>query len=581
MIIRCLRLSFTLALMASMPPADSPRPCESAPASPVLAEASDSGEGPIEIAPGVWWVGCRLPDDRFQCHSYYLREGDQGVLIDPGSPLTIETTLAKVASIDGLEAIRYLVCHHSDPDIAASLPLLSQRLERPDVQVVTEWRAQALLHHYGHRFSYYLVEQNGWRLPLTPERSLEFQLTPYLHFPGAIVSYDTATQVLFSSDLFGGFVPDSSVLICDDVDMIVRNTAPFHQHYMPSTELLAAGLTRIQQRWSAIALIAPQHGHLVPAALVEPVIERIKRLQCGVFALADADMDLRHLLEIARIRSNLLEVVLAQAHPAQLLQSLRQLLQRLHGVEDCRLSIELPDHGWTSWGSSLSEPTPGSPPAGWVSVRLGDDPPAVLSILPREGEQPDSELLHMLIGLAPSLQPWIDAVVQGHSEALQIDALQRQAFSDPLTGLGNRRALQEQAPVRDYALLSFDIDHFKRVNDTCGHSAGDAVLCRVADVLLRSVRVDDRVYRLGGEEFLVVLPHCEERVALAIGDRVRDQVRALDLAGLTPTGRVTISAGLFVSDPHRPRPFEAALAAADEALYLSKTQGRDRMTVAC
>ncbi len=346
------------------------------------------GDDPIELAPGVWWVGRRLPDDRFQCHSYYLRQGDQGVLIDPGSPLTIETTLAKVARIDPLDAIRFLVCHHSDPDIAACLPYLSGRLQRPDVQVVTEWRARALLRHYGHRFSYYLVEQHGWRLPLGPDRALEFQLTPYLHFPGALVSYDTSTSILFSSDLFGGFVPDASTLIGDDVDTIIRGATPFHQHYMPSTELLAAGLTRIQHRWPRIAMIAPQHGHVVPSALVAPVFEQLKQLECGVFALADADIDLTRLLRIAEARTSLINLVLAHSDPSQLLLSLRTQLQRIQEVVDCTLAIELSGQGWIRWSGSTPEPTPAPPPEGWVRVPLGEDPPAVLSLQLREDHPP-------------------------------------------------------------------------------------------------------------------------------------------------------------------------------------------------
>ncbi len=154
--------------------------------------------------------------------------------------------------IGSVDAIRYLVCHHADPDIAASLPFLSARLTREDVEVVTEWRAAALLKHYGHRFPYYLVEEHDWVVPLAG-RELQFQLTPYLHFPGAMVSYDTLTRTLFSSDLFGGFVPDNDVLVSDDVDYIIENARPFHQHYMPSHDLLNAGLTRIQQRWPDIA----------------------------------------------------------------------------------------------------------------------------------------------------------------------------------------------------------------------------------------------------------------------------------------------------------------------------------------
>ncbi len=134
--------------------------------------------------------------------------------------------------------------------------------------------------------------------------------------------------------------------------------------------------------------------------------------------------------------------------------------------------------------------------------------------------------------------------------------------------------------MSDYALLSLDIDHFKLVNDSCGHAAGDAVLRKVAEVMLRSVREEDRVYRLGGEEFLIVLPQIDADAARAIGERIRAQVKSLDLQGLAPGGQVSISAGLYVSDPDEPIDFPVALALADGALYLSKEQGRDRLTLA-
>jgi len=159
-------------------------------------------EEPLEIAPGVWWVGVRLAQDNFQCHAYFIANGSEGVLIDPGSPLTIEGTLAKLRRITDLDAIRWIVCHHCDPDICACLPRLSEVLQRPDVQVVTEWRANALIRHYGHRFSSYLVEEHGWCLPLAGDRRLDFQLTPYLHFPGAMVSYDTFSHTLFSTNVY-------------------------------------------------------------------------------------------------------------------------------------------------------------------------------------------------------------------------------------------------------------------------------------------------------------------------------------------------------------------------------------------
>ncbi|WP_322758444.1 diguanylate cyclase [Synechococcus sp. CBW1107] len=543
-------------------------------------EPADCSDAPIELAPDVWWVGRRLPDDRFQCHAYYLRNGNNGVLIDPGSPLTIETTLAKVARIDDLSAIRYLVCHHCDPDIAAALPMLSERLSRPDIQVVTEWRAMALLRHYGHRFDYYLVEEQNWRLPLEGDRALEFQLTPYLHFPGAMVSYDTASRILFSSDLFGGFVPDAANLICRDLDVLIASAKPFHQHYMPSTELLSAGLTRVQQRWPQIAMIAPQHGHVVPGPLVEEAFSRLKALECGIFALADADIDLKRLLRIAEARSRLFQVLLSQAAPTQMLVTLKLVLQRIRGVRDCVLSIDLPDQGWTSWSGTPPEPRLEGPPPNWEQVELSTQPPTKLSLLIDDQIPVDEDVLRMLKDITPSLQSWIDGVVEEHQDHLRMLELRQQATTDPLTGLTNRRALEDDQPSGAYALLSFDIDFFKRINDSFGHAAGDQVLKKVAAVMTKAVREGDAVYRLGGEEFLVVLPQIDPAMALGIGERIRSQVKVLDLQGLAPDGGVTISAGLFVADPDQPLPFDAALAMADGALYLSKEQGRDRLTVA-
>ena len=72
-----------------------------------------SNSGPVEVAEGVWWVGTRLDNDSFQCHAYLIDNGDRSVLLDPGSPLTIEATLDKVARVTSLDSIKYLVCHLS------------------------------------------------------------------------------------------------------------------------------------------------------------------------------------------------------------------------------------------------------------------------------------------------------------------------------------------------------------------------------------------------------------------------------------------------------------------------------------
>ena len=538
-----------------------------------------SHDGPVEIASGVWWVGTRLADDSFQCHAYYLDNGDRGVLVDPGSPLTIEDTLAKIEQIADISSIRYLVCHHPDPDIAASLRDLSDLLTRDDVEVVTEWGAQALLKHYKHRFDYYRVEEHDWRVPLAAGRSLEFQLTPYLHFPGAMVSYDTGSATLFSSDLFGGFVPDSAILVSHDLDYIIDAARPFHQHYMPSTELLTAGLTRIQQRWPNIAQIAPQHGHVIPGEIVDAAFAALKGIDCGVFTLADADIDLKRLLRISEAKVRITEALLTIAEPMSLVSAMNSILAGTHEARDCSLFIDVPDQGWTMWGLGSGKALLREPPEDLPTIELPGTPAALLSIRTPDDIPPDEDLMRMLQDMASTVRPAVDEYLEHVRESKRSAAFRAESLTDPLTGLGNRRALEGQAPTGDYSLISLDLDHFKAVNDGFGHSAGDTVLTRVADVLTTCVRDGDRVYRLGGEEFLVCLPSAGEAHAVAIAERIRATVKALDLAGLAPGGHITVSEGVAGAENADAGEFALVLQAADGALYQSKETGRDKVTV--
>ena len=201
-----------------------------------------NGDETIEIAPRVWWVGAPLAGDPFQCHCYLVEQGDQSVFIDPGSRLTWPKTLEKIRSIMDPGQIRYLVCHHQDPDITACLPELRTVIDRDDLTIVTHWRTQALLKHYGLSVQYYLVDEHDWKLPLQ-DRTLEFVFTPYAHFPGAFCTYDPESTILFSSDLFGGFTSEFSLLAEDET--YFEAMQPFHEHYMPSRDILDYALVSL------------------------------------------------------------------------------------------------------------------------------------------------------------------------------------------------------------------------------------------------------------------------------------------------------------------------------------------------
>ena len=129
------------------------------------------------------------------------------------------------------------------------------------------------------------------------------------------------------------------------------------------------------------------------------------------------------------------------------------------------------------------------------------------------------------------------------------------------------------------ACLLLDIDHFKRINDTHGHAAGDAVLRQLADLLKRASRVEDLVFRYGGEEFAAVLPNATARAAAQIADRIRNLVEKYTFLWENRTIPVTLSIGAASlnggeSDSQR------LIQAADAALYQAKQSGRNRVVVA-
>ena len=165
------------------------------------------------------------------------------------------------------------------------------------------------------------------------------------------------------------------------------------------------------------------------------------------------------------------------------------------------------------------------------------------------------------------------------TRAPDLDDLQRLASVDPLTGLANRRGGGEDISAeisrarRQNSALScvlLDIDHFKDVNDTFGHQAGDHVLREISSLLRRTVRAYDILIRWGGEEFLVILPGVELEQASKLAERIHNAVEALPLTGI---GGVTVSGGVAALGTDYS--FEAMFEAADRRLYSAKAAGRN------
>lgn len=162
----------------------------------------------------------------------------------------------------------------------------------------------------------------------------------------------------------------------------------------------------------------------------------------------------------------------------------------------------------------------------------------------------------------------------------KISKLREDAETDPLTRLANRRSLDaalehHRQTGTSFSIISVDIDRFKRVNDTYGHDAGDVVLQMLAQEMMQASRHLDLPCRVGGEEFLILLPRTDKALAAQVAERLRLRIAAVDF---TTVGHITISLGV-ASWPEDDTDIGAVLKYADLMLYQAKHNGRNRVEV--
>jgi diguanylate cyclase (GGDEF)-like protein len=548
---------------------------------------SQAARHAVEVSSRVWWVGDVLEDDPFQCHAYLIEAGERSVLIDPGSSLTIDATLRKVEEVVPLDSIATIVLHHSDPDICDSLHVLADRLHRPDLTVITEWRAALLLRHMAVRFPFVSIEELEWRFDLRDGRVLQFLLTPYLHFPGAFVTYEPVSASLFSSDLFGGF--NRAHRLWAEAERDFEDLRQFHEHYMPSREILMAGLATISARFPHLDCVFPQHGYLIPHRLVASMFEQLGKLECGVMLASRSDAHLAQLLAAAAGVRRIEEILGSDRQLGTMLADIGEELGQLVPLEEFWAEVGRGDtvvriDAAHSDGVQATCWTAADDGVAVIVLPHGHDVWNVAIVL-RTGRPwaPSAELTALLAMLTLPVRHVAAEFMRDWQSRGRERVLREVAVSDPLTGLPNRRGLDElELDNVHRAVLMIDIDHFKDVNDRFGHAVGDSVLRELASVLAGAVRHQDTVVRYGGEEFVAVV-ELDDGVggvpgAMAVANRIRLAVHTLDLTALGVDRPITVSIGAAVFDG-RLSSLHAAIDEADSALYQAKAAGRDRSVV--
>jgi len=574
----------------------------------------------VQLAERVWWVGCYQPAAKLQGNAYLIEQGEQSVLIDPGSRLTFEETLCKIEQIVPFDHIRWFICHHQDLSVTSSLPLIDARVKRDDACIVSHGRAAEMIRHYGLELPVWLVEDNQWQLQLS-DRLLHFIFSPYAHFPGAFCCFDSATGTLFSGDLFAGYREGGS--LCATNEGCFETIRPFHEHHFPGREVLNQALSRIEKY--PIEMIAPQHGHVLPESLVENVIHQLKGLECGLYLMAEKDTDVQRLSRLNAMLKDITSTMVISRDFREIADRLLAILKRVMPAESLEFYVQLADdtvlhlapesryrgvaasppqqvskmfgvsrEGWQKRMESCFKPIVLKRTRGTADLQLmllplfkGKDEwmygVVVISVM--EKIELDTHICQMMEQMSAALQVAVERETIYRSIELERQKFYERSIRDPLTGLFTRFYMEDTLrrlfEIHDrsggtpVALAMLDVDHFKQVNDRYGHVRGDEVLCRVAHIIQADARAGDLPVRLGGEEFgLIVVGEPAVEIA-SVAERLRQKIASTRFKGTFSGLRVTISLGTALRLVGESIP--GFIERADLALYQAKSQGRNRV----
>ncbi len=230
----------------------------------------------VEIAPGVYWVGFYDPNSLLPCNPYLLVDGEEAVLIDPGSVPHFPIVATKVVSTVKPAQVSTMIVQHQDPDLCGALPVLEELIGTDRLRIAAHSTAIYLITYYGIRSPLYAVDQNEFQLTFGAGRRLRFIHLPNLHAPGAIATYDEQTRTLFSGDLFGGLATEWTLYARAKAK---EGMCDFHRRLMPCQELLRRGLERL--KGLEIDLIAPQHGSIITKGQIADYFDTLWNLKCG------------------------------------------------------------------------------------------------------------------------------------------------------------------------------------------------------------------------------------------------------------------------------------------------------------
>lgn len=496
----------------------------------------------VEIAKDIYWVGGNDQDGGLHCNPYLIVDGEEAVLIDPGSVLDFEYVFENVCSIVPLEKIKYVILHHQDPDFCASVPLFEQKGAK--FKIVTHWRTQTLVKYYGIKSEYYIVNNNEFKLTLKSGRVLGFVPTPYLHFPGSIATYDYNSKILFSSDLFGAFSYEWSLFAADGY---MEKMKAFHEHYMPSNDILRPVMEVLLGM--DISMIAPQHGSIIKDNVIK-YIKALRDLQCGSF-LNPIKKDIAKSGGYKFICSSVLKRYASIFNKEEVLE----VIQDMDITLDENMGIT--DYNYTSnvlW-NLLFQKVLVKKGMQWLLViepfvqtlaKEYDLPvPEVFETNLKKAEEravnlnKENELLKEInLRLEKGLKDAEDKLIRCQTTGLYNYNFFKNYLSDEIRGLLSEEF--EQNP----ALIIISIDNLEKIRYSYGDSEVETILKNIAYILESISEGNEIFFRLDGASFACYVPNTTKENAVNFAEKIRNSIAASQKF----IEKITVSLGVICLD---------------------------------
>jgi diguanylate cyclase (GGDEF)-like protein len=496
----------------------------------------------VEIAPGSYWLGAPELGVGLNCNAYLIvDESGEALFIDPGNVLDFEIIYKKLLEIISLDQITHVVLHHQDPDLCSSMPLFEKK--GLDAKIITHWRSAIIQKYYGTTSDFYLVNENNYEFEFKSGRRLLFIPTPYLHFPGSIMTYDPQTKILYSSDLFGAF-SHKWALYADESYLEAMKT--YHENYMPSNDILRPVMESLSKY--DIEIIASQHGSIINKN-INDYVSALRDLDCGAY-LKPIKKDLAKSGGFVGISNQILNRYIAIYGKEEILEVFSETTISLDPqtglVENFGLTgIELWNElfviiyskkgsGWLSIAESMVEK---------IVKEYEIEHPEIFNTITFNIEQHSERLS----------QESIDLLVLNRKLEESLNDAKEKLIKCPITDLYNesffRNYLEHEFQniyqrAGNGCLFILSLDGSSKIWFNHGEAGGRKVLKGIAIILMNFKRSSHAIFKLNGHLFAYYIPKIDSDSALEFVENIRKEINSSDAF----LEKVTVSIGLVHID---------------------------------